>query len=159
MILYHGSNVMIETPDVSKSKPFKDFGQGFYLSAVESQACDMAKNRVNITRTGTPVVNKFEFDENILKSSDFKVKIWDNYCVEWARFVDRNRDEKMPPLPVEYDIIYGPIANDGVNFQLRRYRAGYLTIEELVSELIYDKGITFQYFFATEKALKTLKRV
>ena len=33
MILFHGSNMIIETPDLSKSKPFKDFGRGFYLSA------------------------------------------------------------------------------------------------------------------------------
>ena len=33
MKLYHGSNIEIITPDLSKSKPYKDFGQGFYLSA------------------------------------------------------------------------------------------------------------------------------
>ena len=33
MILYHGSNVSIETVDLSKSKRYKDFGQAFYLSA------------------------------------------------------------------------------------------------------------------------------
>ena len=30
--LYHGSNVRVEKPDLKKSKPYKDFGQGFYLS-------------------------------------------------------------------------------------------------------------------------------
>ena len=32
MILYHGSNIEIETIDLSKSKPNKDFGKAFYLS-------------------------------------------------------------------------------------------------------------------------------
>ena len=31
--LYHGSNVVIEQIDLSRSKRGKDFGQGFYLSA------------------------------------------------------------------------------------------------------------------------------
>lgn len=100
MILYHGSNIVIETPDISKSKPFKDFGQGFYLSADEKQAMDMARNRVNITHYGEPIVNKYEFDEKLLQTSNLKVKIWDQYCIEWAQFVDRNRNEKLPPLPV-----------------------------------------------------------
>jgi hypothetical protein len=30
--LYHGSNQIIEVPDLQHSKPFKDFGSGFYLS-------------------------------------------------------------------------------------------------------------------------------
>ena len=33
MKLYHGSNVSVEVPDLSFSKPDKDFGKGFYLSA------------------------------------------------------------------------------------------------------------------------------
>lgn len=32
MILFHGSNVQIENIDLSKSRPFKDFGRAFYLS-------------------------------------------------------------------------------------------------------------------------------
>lgn len=36
MILYHGSNVPIDVIDLSKSRPGKDFGKGFYLSADEN---------------------------------------------------------------------------------------------------------------------------
>ena len=32
-ILYHGSNLVIEKIDLSRSKRGKDFGQGFYLNA------------------------------------------------------------------------------------------------------------------------------
>lgn len=95
MILYHGSNMVIDVPDLSKSKPYKDFGKGFYLSA------DLH----------------------------------------------------------DFDIVYGPIADDGVTFQLRRYKAGGLTIKELIQELRYAQGITFQYYFGTELALSTLQRL
>jgi len=33
MILYHGTNMVFEVIDLTKSKPNKDFGRGFYLSA------------------------------------------------------------------------------------------------------------------------------
>ena len=33
MILYHGTNVEFDVIDLAKSKPNKDFGQGFYLTA------------------------------------------------------------------------------------------------------------------------------
>ena len=40
--LYHGSNMKIEVPDLVHSKPFKDFGNGFYVSPDKQQAWDMA---------------------------------------------------------------------------------------------------------------------
>jgi hypothetical protein len=42
MILYHGTNTEFEQIDLKKSKPNKDFGQGFYLSADYAQAMSMA---------------------------------------------------------------------------------------------------------------------
>lgn len=33
MKLYHGTNIDFKKIDITKSKPNKDFGQGFYLSA------------------------------------------------------------------------------------------------------------------------------
>ena len=41
MRLYHGSNVEIESIDLSKSRPFKDFGRAFYLSADQQQAWEL----------------------------------------------------------------------------------------------------------------------
>ena len=65
MILYHGSNISIEQIDLSRSKPNKDFGQGFYLSENEEQAKDMALFK-SMLLGGTPTVSKFEFDESIM---------------------------------------------------------------------------------------------
>lgn len=33
MKLYHGSNVKVDQIDLGKSRPAKDFGRAFYLSA------------------------------------------------------------------------------------------------------------------------------
>ena len=43
MTLYHGSNQIVTVIDFAKSKPNKDFGKGFYLSADKKQALEMAE--------------------------------------------------------------------------------------------------------------------
>lgn len=160
MKLYHGSDVPIERIDLEKCRPYKDFGQGFYLSADYNQALEMAHQRVRQKfEKGDPVVSVFEFDESLLSSAELKVKIGEDYCEEWAEFVLKNRDRKFSGPVHDYDIVYGPIADDGVTFQLRRYMAGYLSIEQLVEELKYAKGITFQYFFGNQFAISKLKRL
>lgn len=159
MILYHGSNVKIEVPNLEKSKPYKDFGRGFYLSADKNQALRMAEQKTLQLLIGEPIVSEFEFDETLLQGNELKVKIFEDYSVEWANFILQNRDVHNQYPIHEYDIVYGPIADDGVTFQLRRYQAGTISIDELVKELQYAKGITFQYFFGTSLALEKLKRI
>ncbi len=41
--LYHGSTVCIDHIDLHKSRPNKDFGRGFYLSADRQQAWRMGE--------------------------------------------------------------------------------------------------------------------
>ena len=92
--LFHGSNVKIEKPDLAHSKPFKDFGSGFYLSADKQQAWDMAYQKVSQTKEGKAEVTEFLFDETVMSSSDLKVLCYPNYCEEWALFVLANRNKK-----------------------------------------------------------------
>ena len=40
-ILYHGSACAFVRPDVSKGRPYKDFGKGFYMSVDREQAIGM----------------------------------------------------------------------------------------------------------------------
>lgn len=158
MILFHGSNVPIEIIDLSKSRPGKDFGRGFYLSEDKEQAIEMAESKVAFLG-GEPIVTSFEFDESFLSSNNLKVKLFDSYTEEWARFVYDNR-ENFTDKPIhQYDIIYGPIANDRVGAQIRNFKNGNIDIEELINRIKYLKGITFQYFFGTEAAIKTLHKL
>ena len=111
MKLYHGSNVAIDVIDLSQSRPGKDFGKGFYLSADKQQAMEMAESKVAFLG-GEPVVTEFEFDDKVLTSGQLKVKTFNAYTEEWAKFVYDNR-ENFSDTPIHnYDIIYGPIAND-----------------------------------------------
>ena len=155
MILYHGSNVAIDHIELEKSKPFKDFGQGFYLSENEGQALDMAQLKA-LTFGGKPFVSKFEFDTSLMHNSDLRIKIFKDYSEEWADFVFANREG----TDVEhYDIVYGPIANDKVGLQIRKLKDGSIDKTEFLNRLKYMKGITFQYYFGTERAIKHLKRL
>lgn len=157
--LYHGSNVKIDVPDLAHSKPFKDFGRGFYLSADKQQAWDMAWQKVSQIREGKAEITEFLFDESVMSSADLKVLSYPDYREEWALFVLANRDRNgMHPIH-DYDIVYGPIADDGVTYQLRRYEGGLISLTQLVEELKYAKGITFQYYFGTQKALQQLQKL
>ena len=44
MILYHGSYTWFDRIDPGKGRKYKDFGQGFYTTKIESQAQQWAKN-------------------------------------------------------------------------------------------------------------------
>ena len=158
MILYHGSNVPIDRIDLSKSRPGKDFGKGFYLSADENQAIEMAESKVAFLG-GESIVTSFEFDESNLSSNILKVKMFESYTEDWAHFVSDNR-ENFTDKPIhEYDIIYGPIANDRVGAQIRNYKNGNINLDELMNRIKYLKGITFQYYFGTEAAINTLRKL
>ena len=157
MKLYHGSNMRVIVPDLSRSKPFKDFGSGFYLSANYGQAMDLARSKVEQMRIGEAVVNEFFFDETILATDELSFKCFDDYSEEGAEFILTNRNNKISQPSHNYDIVYGPIADDGVNYQLRRYRGGVISLQKLIEELKYAKGITFQYFFGTERAIQKLR--
>lgn len=155
MILYHGSDTIIKTIDLNKCKPFKDFGKGFYLSDNNAQAFELAQIRANISG-GTPIVNQFEFDERLLDCDDVKVRIFDSYCEEWAQFVLNNREGITTET---FDIVKGPIANDKIGLQIRLLREHYINNAEFLERLKYMKGITFQYFFGTPKAISLLKPI
>lgn len=38
MILYHGSNMKIDSINLAMCRPYKDFGRGFYLTDMKEQS-------------------------------------------------------------------------------------------------------------------------
>lgn len=159
MILYHGSNIEIVDIDLLKSKPNKDFGRGFYLTESFSQAMDMAQIKTNQLEYGSPVVMTYELDEQCLSDGSLAVKRFADYSEEWAKFILANRNASTPECVHTYDVVIGPIADDRVGVQLWRYDNQMIDLPTLVRNLKYMKGITIQYFFGTESAIKQLKRI
>ena len=157
--LYHGSNVVIDEIDLSRSKRGKDFGCGFYLNPNMSQAMEMAVRTSQRMMEGEPVLNTYLFDDALLKEeSPLSVKVFPEYSVEWAEFILKNR-KNLSDSPVHpYDIVVGPIADDTVGLQMRRFLQGYISIERMIEELRFHKPAV-QYFFGTEKAISYLKKI
>lgn len=155
MILYHGSNVNIDKIDLAKSRPYKDFGKAFYLSADESQALEMAAHKVEVFG-GEPIVTRYTFDENLMISKELKIKTFNSYSKEWADFIFANRKKSSPVFEHDFDIVYGPIANDSVGEQVVLLKGGYIDFDLFLERLKFLKGITFQYAFCTEKAIQNL---
>lgn len=156
MILYHGTNVDFDTINLQKSNKYKDFGHGFYLTDIRSQAEQLAGKKAKLFG-GFPVVQEYEFNEEHLRNGELKVLKFDNPCREWAEFIFKNRNREQN-FAHDYDVVIGPIANDGVAYLLGRYEEGTLTIDELSRELTY-KELNKQFFFGTQKSLKYLKRL
>ena len=162
MILYHGSNVVIDVIDLARCRPHKDFGKGFYLTSIKDQAEKMAR-RVSLIYGGEPAVTCFETDMEALMRSDLSIRVFEKPDINWARFVMNNRSRKNTDvdspdcnLKNQYDIVAGPVANDDMALLFRQFEDGYIDIDILVREMTY-KQMTMQYSFHTLRAVQWLK--
>lgn len=97
MRLYHGSNIVIKQIDLSKCRPYKDFGQGFYLTAIKEQAEQMAR-RTSAIYGGEPIVTEFEFDETALSTlsvKTLKIQVKSGPCSCWLIAVGKTCSRHM----------------------------------------------------------------
>ena len=157
MILYHGSNQPIAEIDLSQGKKFKDFGQGFYTTHIKEQAVYWSR-RIAERFGGTPTVTEFEFDLDEAVAAGLNVKVFDNPDKEWALFVMPNRKQEGEEFHHDYDIVIGPVADDNMARLFGLYDMEIIDLDAVVTGLIY-KDLNSQYFFATEKSLKYIKRI
>ena len=156
MTLYHGTNGDIESIDLTRGMRYKDFGKGFYLTPDKTTAIRMAQKKARLFG-GSATLITYEMDENVLHS-DLKVKVFpEKACVEWLVFVDANRDRKNVMPIHDFDIVIGPIADDGVVLQLTNFREGIYTPEQAEAQL-QDRYLDQQYYFGTEQALRFLHK-
>ena len=156
MTLYHGTNADFERISLTIGLRYKDFGLGFYATPDRQTAIRMAQKKARLFG-GVPTLITFELDEAAL-TSDLKVKVFsEKACVEWLLFVDANRDRKNTEPIHDYDIVIGPIANDGVVLQLTNYREGIYSPEE-AARLLQDRYLDQQYYFGTERAVRFLRK-
>lgn len=156
MKLYHGSNVEIESIDLARGRRGKDFGKGFYANPDYMQAVEFCSSVIRREGIGVPTVTSFDFDESALNV--LNVIRFDGYSKEWAEFILLNRNNTSDVPAHDYDIVVGPIADDGVGTQIRRLSRGFITFDAFLEELKYSK-VSIQYFFGTEEAIKYLKKI
>ena len=117
----------------------------------------MAEAKVEQLESGSPIVMEYEVNET--EWEELRVLRFDSYSEEWAMFILANRNNKSKKAIHDYDIVIGPIADDRVGLQLWRYETHSIDLSTLVRNLQYMKGITIQYFFGTERAINTLRKL
>ena len=155
MKLYHGSYIKIDVIDLTKSKPYKDFGRAFYLTKFYKQAKIWA-DRLGVEHETEGVVSEFEFDEYAYEDESIKVLFFENYNEQWLDFVVINRSNRKQMH--DYDIVEGPVADDKVQNRIIDYLNGEITKKDFLEELKWHEE-THQICFCTVASLQFLKQI
>ncbi len=132
MILFHGSDRVIERPDILHSRKEVDFGAGFYATPIEKQARNWCKK---FTRRGMQgIVSVYDFDETALRI--YRTREFEIYSEEWLSFISQCR---MGKDISDYDIITGGVANDRVFDTVELYFEGLISRSEAIGRLAMEK--------------------
>lgn len=153
MILYHGSNVAVSKPKLIRQNRFLDFGFGFYTTTNRAQAIAFADKVHKRRGEGGKVVSIYEIDEKTAFAQCSLLR-FDAPDEAWLDFVSDNRAGSYDGP--EYDLIYGPVANDDVYTTFTLYSAGALTKAQTL-EALKIKRLYNQLVLTSEKALGYLK--
>jgi hypothetical protein len=157
MTLYHGSSVVVESPELRYSLRALDFGRGFYTTTNEDQTAQFArkiyerKRRKGTEKPGC-FVSSYRIDYDMMQRQ-LSILTFSLPNEEWLDFVMAHRSEKYAGK--NFDIIYGPVANDTVYRTLVAYETGIYTKKQIIEQLAVRKLFN-QMAFATEKSLPFL---
>ena len=153
MILYHGSNVIVDQPKLIRQNRYLDFGFGFYTTTKREQAVKLAQKVTDRRKMGEATLNIYSVNEAVA-FQECKVLQFDSPDEAWLDFVAANRQGTYQGE--KYDLIYGAVANDDVYRTIALYMTGVLDKEQTLSSLKIRKLFN-QLVFATEKSLQYLK--
>ena len=151
MIVYHGSLEKVSSPEIREPNRTLDYGSGFYTTTSFEQAESWVRRKMNEQRRGRGFVNVYEFDERQMEA--LNCLVLETPTEEWVDFVMKNRTQVG--FSHDFDIVYGPVANDRVYAAFALFEGGILSKEELIKELKAFELVD-QYLFHTERALTAL---
>lgn len=151
MKIYHGSNMVVEKPEIRENLRALDFGAGFYLTSSRAQAERWAKIVTKRRRRGKPILNIYELHEDQMEHLD--ILQFKSANGEWLDFVVANRKEML--VESVHDLVIGPVANDSTLPVIDDYMDGKYTREQAVERLL-PQNLTDQYAFLTKNALSYL---
>lgn len=150
MIVYHGSFVEVEKPDLNYSRPALDFGRGFYTTPLYEQA---VKWCARFKRRGSAgVVSRYKLNDTAM--DELKILKFDTYSEEWLDFILNCRRGKDC---TDYDIVIGGVANDKVFNTVELYFEGLIDKNEAIRRLRYEKP-NAQICLRTERVLEEYLR-
>lgn len=154
MIVFHGSDQIIDVPIILEPNHALDFGRGFYTTLNEVQADGFARKVRDRLHASKAIVNVYEASLERMKR-ELNGLWFDGVCDEWLDYVSDNRNG-IPTA--ECDFAYGPVANDDVFRTFALYQTGVLTKEETMSRLKV-KELYNQLTFKSEQSLKYINYV
>ncbi len=143
MIVYHGSQVAVQKPEIRKSAHNKDFGFGFYCTVMEAQAIRWA-----VRFTGEGRISEFDYAPDTSLSK----LVFPKMTEEWLDFIADCRRG----ISHAYDIVEGPMANDTIFNYVQDFVDGKIS-RAAFWELAKFKHPTHQICFNTQRSLATLK--
>ena len=135
MLVYHGSYCIIENPDITFSREKVDFGKGFYITPLKSQAERWCEKFIR--KGQTAYLNVYEFDESALNDTLIRLKKFTSYDSEWLDYVFACR--KGENIYQQYDIVIGGIANDRIFATIDAYFSGYMSKEMALNKLRFEQ--------------------
>ncbi len=152
MIVFHGSDTIVDMPRILESIRPLDFGGGFYVTTSEAQAGAWALKVSYRNNNNYRCVNRYEFDfEKAV--SELTVIRFESADERWLDFICDNRSGKYTG---EYDIVIGPVADDRVYRVVVEYENGDLDKETALKNL-KTEALCDQILFHTERSLEYLR--
>jgi hypothetical protein len=155
MKVFHGSYIQVSEINLAKGRSNLDFGKGFYVTNIRSQAEYWAIRAGKFHKT-IGFVSEFEFYERAFTDSMYKTLRFANYNEEWLDFVVLNRDPVTEEQRHDYDIVEGPVANDDVNDRINDYLAEIVSKIDFLKELAHHKP-THQICLCTTRSLQMIE--
>ena len=131
LVVFHGGTDVIEKPLCKVGRKNLDFGQGFYVTNMRSQAVSWAQN-IALKRGENPVLNVYNLDkEEVLQK--FRCKIFTAYDAEWLDFIVANRTGHN--VAKDFDYVEGGVANDRIIDTIHLYIAGLMDYDKALKRL------------------------
>lgn len=151
MIVYHGSNQIVNHPDVRYSERNLDFGRGFYVTTVKEQAEKWARRKAGFSKDNTrAILNIYELKE---ERDGLVFKDFGDDLDTWIDFVCSCRDGEQGYR--EFDVIKGKVANDKVFRVVDMYHSGIWDKERALREIRVYPGYD-QIAFITQLVVDRL---
>lgn len=132
MIVYHGANGVVKSPDTVHTQKYLDFGPGFYVTIYKEQASRWAI-RKSRRHGGVPTLNSFEYNKEAAKG--LRVMNFEDDDDAWLEYVCACR--RGEDAYKQFDIVIGNVANDDVFLTVDMYYRGLWDKEKTLSELRY----------------------
>lgn len=151
MILYHGSIEQVTRPEIRQPQRTLDYGSGFYATTSFEQAERWVRRRMREKKLSLGYINTYDFD--LLAMQMLKTLSFSEPTEEWVDFVMANRVKEG--FTHDYDIVYGPVANDHVYTAFALYEGRVISKQALIAEL-RTYTLVDQYLFHTERSLQFL---